>query len=171
MVQKRNTKNATEPSVLIEITKISSTHHILRCTREDGSVHEAELESKTYLIHDFTHLAYEQTAGLTDSFWGSLAKGKPFDELRKENDPTTVHPDNNEITQTEMIVGPLQGIMQGKRQPEELIEGLTNLFNAYNTTIPEHLTVDLINQTQTVFKTYLGEYNSLEIGEKMVIEW
>lgn len=153
----------------IELTKESNTHHRLRCMRDDGSVEEASLETKSFLVHDFTHLAYELEANLTGGFWGLVAAGKGFMELREPM--RDADPNASELVQTEMIVGPLQSVVQEKRPPVALLEGLENAFSAHEAELPDFLTIDFIERVKGRFKKLYGEWYALPFGETMRIEW
>lgn len=155
----------------IQLTKISNDQHKLRCVRSDGSSEEALLETKSLLVHDFTHLAYEIEAGLKKSFWGSVASGVTFAKLREEVETTNFDLANEELMRTEMIVGPLQGVMQGKQDAQKLLEALPNLFQAYGAHVPEHLTLELLERAQVRFKALMGEWTKLPFGDTMSVLW
>lgn len=155
----------------IELTKISNDQHKLRCVRSDGSSEEALLETKSLLVHDFTHLAYEIEAGLKKSFWGSVASGVTFAELREEVEMTNFDLEKEELMRTEMIVGPLQSVVQRKQEAKNLLEALPNLFNAYGAQVPDHLTLDLIERAQERFKAFMGEWTKLPFGDTMSVLW
>ena len=149
----------------IELTKHSDTEHHLRCTRADASVEEAQLESKSFLIHDFTHLMYELEAKIDKGFWGSVAAGETFVSLRGHDfDPGSV------LWQTEMVVGPLQSVIQDKNTSEGLVEGLKQLFDAHGEVMPD-LTVEMIARMQDKFHALMGEWRSLAFGQTMTVTW
>ncbi len=59
----------------VRLTRISPTRHTLAYTLADGTGATLPLETKSLLFHDLLHYAVETEAGLTESFYGSLAKG------------------------------------------------------------------------------------------------
>jgi hypothetical protein len=63
------------------LTKISDARHRLDVVRDDGSVAGAELDSRSFLVHDLAHFAVEKEAGLGLGFWGALAAGGPLGEV------------------------------------------------------------------------------------------
>ena len=111
------------------LTRVSSTHHRFQYVRENGTGESVELETKTYLKHDVTHFVLESGAGLTDGFFGLLAQGRTLKELAdisETNFPT------KEALNVERVVGPLSGFLESDQDPEDLIDGLENLFSAHN---------------------------------------
>lgn len=149
----------------ITLQKTSNTHHLLTCERADGTAVSSELETKSFLVHDFTHLAYEEVMNVQEGFWGSVASGEDFETLRThEFDPGSV------LWQAEMVVGPLQSVMQGKHTVEGLLTALTSLFEAHEEAMPG-LTVERVATMQERFRALMGEWNSLALGEEMMIKW
>lgn len=150
----------------IELRKLTNDMHELRCLRDDGSVEVAQLETRSLLVHDLTHLAFEQQAGLQKSFWGSVASGKTFNDLRETfTEPT------DQLKLTETLIGPLQAVMQGKVSAEQYLMVLEQLFSAQKLVVPVWLTVDLVQSAKQYFHHLYGEWNALPFGEVMVIDW
>lgn len=151
--------------MIIELKKLTNDAHLLRCTRKDGSVEEAELETKSLLVHDLTHLAYETEAGLKKSFWGSVAAGKSFAELRDDNAP------EGELMQTEMTVGPLQGIVQGRASVEGFVPQVKQYQASVGVTPAAFLNEEFIARVVERFKKLYGEWKSTPFGETMRIDY
>lgn len=152
-------------NMTITLQKASNTHHLLTCERGDGTAVSSELETKSFLVHDFAHLAYEEVMNVQEGFWGSVASGEDFETLRThEFDPGSA------LWQAEMVVGPLQSVMQGKNSAEGLLVGLASLFEAHGEVMPG-LTAELVATMQERFRAFMGEWNGLAFGEQMMIKW
>lgn len=128
-----------------------------------------ELETKSFLKHDLVHLAFEETAGLQNSFWGKLAK---------KEDPNTTNAmgrekfaPNTEIEFTEVITGPLMGLTQHPEALETTLKLLHETFEAYDVKTPHYLTKELLEAFLQRHKELTGQWNSLSFGETLNITW
>ena len=154
----------------IELKKISNTHHLLRCTRDDGTVEEATLETKSLLVHDLTHLAYERERGLQKSFWGLVAGGVTFQALRGAMEPDKPT-DFTELAETEGFVGPLQGVMLGRVTARDFVLGFSQHLAVQNEKTPEWMTMDFVLRVQARFNAFYGEWKALPFARVMTIDW
>ena len=150
--------------------KVSHTHHLLRCTRTDGSVEEVELETKSLLVHDLTHLAFEQERGLQKSFWGLVASGTTFDELRGVMDPGAEKA-FSELVETETMVGPLQSVMLGRIGVRDFLPKLRDAREAQGENLPAYMTEDFVKQVVQRFTGFYGYWQSLAFGSVMTVQW
>lgn len=70
--------HAAAPAMTVEFEKRQDGSVIFRCIRGDGSVtwqrHEGA-RGVFFAYHDLTHLAVERTLGLTNGFYGLIARG------------------------------------------------------------------------------------------------
>ena len=57
------------------LTKLSDLKHRVEVIRNDGTRDKAELETRSFLVHDLVHYAVEAIAGMTWGFFGTLAAG------------------------------------------------------------------------------------------------
>lgn len=148
----------------IAITRISPTHHTFVYTRSDGTRESVELETKTYLLHDFTHFALESEAGITGGFYGLLAEGCSFEELSlvDENNPVS-----KEALNVERVVGPLSGFVESDMLAEELIAGLENLFGAFPEKLPVWVTTEVFEKTRERYRKLKSHWNALMFGETL----
>src|SRR4051812_48482720 len=95
----------------IRFTKVSLVFHKLEIIRSDGSRQEAALETKTFMPHDLIHFVYEKEAGLSHSFWGSIASGMSFADFDSSEKVAALMKHNDELRQTEMATGILAGYL------------------------------------------------------------
>ena len=104
----------------IRWTRCSPDRHRFEIVRADGSREGAELETRSVLLHDFVHYAVESEAGIDDGFYGLLARGLGFGELRREVE-LQEHPG---IHRAESLVGPMQAVWNGRISKERYVEQL-----------------------------------------------
>lgn len=92
------------------------TTHRLRVWRAPYGRIDSILDSRSMLLHDFTHYAVEAELETDDGFWGLLATGHGLDALREESleDPSVTE----RLMAIEKQVGPLQ--TRFKRDPASL---------------------------------------------------
>lgn len=95
----------------IEIVKLSDERHRLTVRRSDGTEEGAELETRSFLLHDLVHYAVEAESGIDDGFWGLLARGVSMEAL---SDHTMEKPLGPGIALAERLVGPFQSLWNGR---------------------------------------------------------
>lgn len=150
----------------IKIKRVSHTHHKLEYIRENGSGETTELETKTFLMHDFIHFCVEKEAGLKDGFYGLLEKGCTYASLSFNEKGDT----NCKVTEEiERVTGAMTGIMKEMTTPSELMKVFHNMYNAYNELIPEWLNENTIQHAHDRYKRIMGEWNSLKFGETLTL--
>lgn len=67
------------------------------------------------LVHDLVHYALEAELGMHDGFWGTVAAGRSFAELR-----AVPFGDSPGLARAERLVGPLQAVFHGRLAPAEV---------------------------------------------------
>lgn len=80
--------------------------------------------SRELLVHDLTHDAVEAEAGLALGFWGLLASGRSFEELRTAA-PAALSgdaPSDRDIQVAERIVGPMSSLVLGRIEASRIVE-------------------------------------------------
>ena len=148
----------------VRLTRISPTHHTLAYTLADGTGATPPLETKSLLFHDLLHYAVETEAGLTESFYGSLAKGADY--------ATLAGADMNwagEAGATERIVGSLTGFMKTERPPQMFLDGLRNWSEAAGGGVPAWVTVEFVVRVKERMRRLQGEWKALPFGQGMAL--
>jgi hypothetical protein len=97
--------------VRVSFTKLSPERHRFGVLRADGSCETLELESRSYLLHDWAHLAVEAELPVVDGFYGQLASGTPLAVL---NDRSRPFPSSGGLAIAESLVGPMQSLYAGR---------------------------------------------------------
>src|SRR5262245_42615113 len=129
----------------IRLTKLDDQRHELEVLREDGSREQAELETRSCLFHDLTHLALEEAAGFDQGFWGSLAGGRTLAELGgRAGEP---EPEYTGVRlQIERAVVMLQGMARSGEDPAAVHARITDLLAAQGQSPPPWLTIGLVEE-------------------------
>lgn len=158
-------------SITLRFAPGAHGYHTLEIVPSDGVRELVTLESKTFLLHDFIHYSVESIAGLKNSFWGTLSRGVTMADMGRRmdrDDPETMAKlMGEEAAQTEMVVGPLTGVMLGRATPAQVLRGIEELTKAQGTTVPSWLTEEFIFKVQEKMRHLLGHWNSLKKGEVM----
>lgn len=156
-------------SLTLRFTKISATHHRFDYIREDGSGESIELESKSFLLHDFIHLALESEARLAHSFYGTLALGRPYLEMKPQP------PAENQVTQesamTERLAGGLTGVVRDDLSPKDFLRAMQNAFDAYHEPMPLWLTEQKVFDIQKRFQDIWGRWKSTPYGDTLELRF
>ena len=149
-------------------TKLSDLRHRVEVVRADGTREKAELETRSFLVHDFVHYAVEAISGMTSGFFGTLAAGAPLRQLNDEN--ATWDPDS-QIGLAESIVGPMQSVMKGRTDAKELIAGLDGMFSAIGKQRPQWVTAAFVAQVQTEYDRLWGAWKATPFQGQLVLVW
>ncbi|ANP47475.1 hypothetical protein [Candidatus Viadribacter manganicus] len=65
--------------MIVRFTRLNPTHQRLDVERDDGSREGRELETHSTLVHDLVHFALESGGGLSQGFFGALARGASYE--------------------------------------------------------------------------------------------
>jgi hypothetical protein len=162
------------PPLTIRLTKISDERHRLDIVRADGSGEGAELETRSFLVHDLIHYAVESTAGLRESFWGLLASGQTFADLHDAvaNRPAAMRGTiSGEAGLTETIVGIYTGMAMGRNSADDTHAALANVFAVHEQHMPPWLTLDFAREVQEKLRRLRGEWKALPFGRTMELRF
>jgi hypothetical protein len=125
------------------------------------------IETRSLLVHDLLHFAFETEAGLLQSFYRLLAAGRRLSETVPESAPEGVRFPTAEAQLTERIVGPLTAVVQNKVSPRALLAGIRRLQEAHGEPMPDWLTEEVIQRTAARFRHLHGEWKSTAFGQTM----
>ena len=87
----------------VVITRLTPDSHRLRVERDDGTIDEITLSSRSFLQHDLAHLAVESELGIQRGFWGSVAAGASLSGTGLSG---------SDIALAESLAGPVQTLMR-----------------------------------------------------------
>ena len=153
----------------ISFLKISDHEHELRVQRRDGSVESAVCETRSFLVHDMTHLAFEQEAKTQFGFWGSVASGKTLAEVSDRASIANLDA-TSEALRIEKAVVIFQGLTKGKS-----VESIVTAFNQQRSNFewarPEWFEPEFVNRVQQRLTKLMGKWKATRFGEAMTIHW
>jgi hypothetical protein len=152
----------------LKLTRVSPTHHRIEYVRADGTSESAEIESKSFLFHDFVHYAIETEAKLRGGFFGLLSKGHSYAELsgKAPSEHST-----EEALVIEQAVGITTGVIKQIATPEEAMLAFKELRNATGKRVPSWYTPVLIERVRERLRHLLGHWNSMRFGETLELEF
>jgi hypothetical protein len=149
----------------VRLTRLSNSRHRMAIIRADGSSETHELETRSTLRHDLVHFAFETEAGLTESFFGLLAKGATLEALAGKGMESFAP--GVEIGMTERIVGPLSGVAYGDTEIPAFMDGIRRMFAAQGDAAPAWLTPDLVARVKERYRRLYGQWKATPFGDKM----
>lgn len=152
----------------IYMTRISSTHHILEYKRGDGTGEQAEFETRSLLLHDFTHYILETEAKLKDGFFGLLNQGYTFADLSKIDNGDYI---SKESLNIERVVGPLSSFVESENNVSGFMEILNNMFSSYGEDIPQWANPEVFDIVREGYRRLKGKWNSLKFGETLELSF
>lgn len=146
----------------ILMTRVNSDRHLFAIVRADGSREEANLETRSLLVHDLVHYAVEREVPFHKGFYGLLASGQTLSAL---NDTTKPWPAGTEIAAAEGLVGPLQSMLKGGDFDPITARAQFELFR------PDPPAVELLDRIGSRFRSVFGRYSSTRFGETLELDW
>jgi hypothetical protein len=149
--------------VLVRFTRVSPTHHRLDVVR-GGATDSRLLETRSVLFHDLVHFALESEAGITDGFYGSLARGAGYGELAAV-DAATGGP--AALLAVERVVGPLQGAWRAGLDAQPFVERLWEHHRQIGEPAPEWLTAELVQRVALRLRALEGRWRATPFGATM----
>jgi len=146
--------------VLVRFTKVSDDTHRFSVTTKNGSQSSAELVSRSFLLHDFVHLALETEAALGEGFYGLLARDVSFEELNQRGSGFLTR----DLELAEALTGPMQAVQQGRFSKEDYVLQLSHLA-------PSLVTTEFVTHVLERLRRLMGHYRSLDYGETMEVKF
>lgn len=157
--------------MIVRFHKTSHKDYTLECIRHDGTVLRALFEAKSCLSHDMLHFQIESKAGLRDSFFGSIAKGKSIEEMSMADQQANPAALRSEGEVTEMVAGAMTSVAKGAATPQQLLEMFANLMTAYGTPMPEYLTEEFAAAVAADWRQMMAQYDALKTGQLLEVSF
>lgn len=141
-------------------TRIANDRHALEVVRADGSRDRAELETRSFWLHDLVHLAVEAEAGIQDGFWGKIAAGRGLAER------------SDDLMAVEMLVGTVTGALSGA-PAEDSVRRISGYFAqvGQGEKLPPWLTSSCLMRVQERLRKLVGRWNGTPFGGTMEVVW
>jgi hypothetical protein len=153
----------------IRYIKIRPERYRLECTRQNGSKTSAELETRSFLIHDLMHFVVENRASLSDSFYGPIARGKELVDVT----PKTMREEGaslgEEAQTTEIVVATLQS--KGDTSPKARQIGISEYLALSGLPLPEYLTSEWCEEVMNEHRELMRRWNNMRIGGEIALQW
>ncbi|PCJ40910.1 MAG: hypothetical protein COA71_09930 [SAR86 cluster bacterium] len=139
----------------IIFTKLSDEEHRVKAIRADTSFEESTLNSRSFLRHDFAHLAAELVLGLQNGYWGSVAKGSDLSGKSMKGEG---------IVTAEAIAVRVQGLMREEAGSDQYEKLLT-------TAKPDLINSQRVSKIYEKARQIQGHWRATPYAETMLIEW
>jgi hypothetical protein len=152
----------------IELRRLDHDRHRLRISRDAG-VEEADLETRSLLVHDLTHYAVEAEAGLDRGFWGLLASGTPMADLSDREKVVPLW--DGDLGLAEGLVGPVSGMVLGKTDLPGLVTWFANKAAATGTPTPSWLDAGWFARVEARMRRLLGAWKATPFHGTLVLTW
>ena len=154
----------------IRLTKLSDQRHAFEIERDDRRRERVELETRSCLLHDLTHFALEEAAGIDAGFFGSLATGKTLAELsgRGEADAPQY---TGLALEVERTVAVLQKITRTGESPAAAHARITAMLALQGESPPEWFTPELVSRIHERMRALVGRWKATPYGSAMELDW
>ena len=139
----------------IEFTKVSDEQHRVCVIRADLSTGEATLHSRSFLRHDFAHLAIELELPLRNGYWGLVADGCSLSGKGMGG---------VEIQTAELLAGPIQTLMRIEADVDKYLELLRRIQ-------PKIASLELASRIRTKGQQLQGHWKATPFRGAMVTDW
>jgi len=139
----------------IVFKKISDEEHVVKVFRQANSTEEATLNSRSFLRHDFAHLAIEIEIPLSAAYWGSVAAGAALDGKALAG---------KEIVIAESLAGPVQILIRNNAG----IEAYQDILDRMQ---PQLASRDLAERIHERARQLLGHWRATAYGSEMTVDW
>ncbi len=153
----------------VEFQKTNNESHLVTFTRDSGVSESAVLVTRSFLFHDLLHFALETEAGLRNGFYGMLAQGMRYEELR--NGDAFRAAESTEIVHIERVVGPLTGVVRGEVSIATFMSGIANIYDAYGEEVPQWVTPECIDKVIERMRKLLRDWERVAYGASLTLEF
>ena len=139
----------------IYLTKIAEDLHEIRVVRRDGSSESHPLDSRSFLRHDFAHLAVELEVPIRLGYWGSVAAGASLSGTDLAG---------GDMALAESLAGPVQTLMRKEAGAEQYLSMLVR-------NLPDLASAELAARIRERARQLTGHWRATPYGREMQIRW
>jgi hypothetical protein len=147
--------------VRVAFVRLSDKVHRFEVTRGDGTREAIELETRSYLVHDWVHYAVEAEVPIEDGFYGLLERGTALATL---NDRERLEPLSPGLAVAEALVGPMQSLVGGRLAPELFREQCEQRF-------PGLCEAGFVERVLERLRRLKGRWAATPFCGRMELEW
>ena len=155
----------------VTLTALTPTTHRIAFVRADGSRDQADLDTRSFLVHDLLHFAVKSEAGFARAFFGRIAAGESCRAVADGKMAPMTPAADNQAWLAEMMVGPLTPVARGQPLPPGFIAGLSQMFTVHAVLPPAWLTDAFIARVLERFRNLNGRRKSTPFGQPMTLEF
>ncbi len=139
----------------ISFTKLNEDAHRVEVLRADGSSDTITLNSRSFLRHDFAHLAVEAELPIALGYWGQVAAGATLggDALA-----------GKDIALAEKLAGPVQTLLRTEAEPDAYLALLQRVA-------PDVASEALARRIHAHARRLAGHWKGTPFGSAMRIRW
>jgi len=141
----------------IRIFKVSNEKHRLEVSLDSGILQSRELETRSFLAHDFAHFALESVAGIQEGFWGLLATGKNLESAYSSGEFIV-------SIEIERAAALLQSSFGDKISKDFATTEILKLSSA-------QFSIEIIEQAYVRLRALHGQWRSTPFGGTMKLRW
>ena len=145
----------------LRFTRLTEQRHRFEAIRPDGAADVRELETRSFLLHDFVHYAVEMEANLENSFYGQLARGGVYE------DPAS----GAEGDKTELVVAALQTASRGEIDPSSFVENLQAYWENIGGQQPDWLSPAMVAGALERLRQLQGRWRATPFGQAMELDF
>jgi hypothetical protein len=164
--------------VHIVITKQTDARHLFEVVRDSGR-ERVELETRSYLLHDFIHYAVEATAQLDQGFYGRLAAGDTLAELNRRDSAApdqvaaaVIEPaSDSPLGQIEKVTAALTRFAQGRQSAAEALRMFDLGAESSGRARPEWVDEAFLERVKQRLFQLTGHWKALHHGQSMTLPW
>ena len=139
----------------ITFTRLNDDSHRVEVLRADGSTDAITLNSRSFLRHDFAHLAVEAELPIALRYWGQVAAGAALG-----GDAFS----GQDIALAEKLAGPVQTLMRTEAQPAAYLALLQRV-------VPALARETLAQRIHEHAPRLTGQWTGTPFGSTMRIRW
>ncbi len=157
----------------LHFTRVSPTHHRFEYRRKDDTGESVELETKSFLVHDFIHFCIEHEGKRKEGFYGLIEQGHAYAELTQSALSTRgTMVGTKESADIEILTGPFTSLIKGEGVTVgDVRAGLQNIFSAHKEEVPSWMTEDMLTRAEDRYRRLMGAWGSLKFGETLTLEF
>ncbi|MEJ2089246.1 MAG: hypothetical protein P8Y69_12415 [Gammaproteobacteria bacterium] len=137
----------------------------MHCVRDDDSTTSADL-GPSLPYHDLAHLVVEQHFGMTEGFFGNVARGRALEEL---NDEAVIRSLGPEAWKAEVLARAVCSLVTGACRPDQLQALVTTELAGMGIDRREDLSEPVATELQRTLEEHIHTFKTLSDGDSLAL--
>lgn len=154
--------------MLLRFTKLDDRRHVL-AVEVAGRAERVELETRSTLHHDLTHLAVEELAPVTGGFFVALAAGTALDDVARQAQEGWLA--GTDAMRVERAVAVLQRLAKVDEDPAALHARIVASLAVQDEAPPDWFTPALVAGVRERLRALVGRWRATPYGGTMEVAW